>query len=961
MITFVFGSLLTPTASPTGGVRQSVQVALTAEEGTTIRYTLDGLTPTTSSSIYSVPISITSGVVTLKAKAFKVGWVDSTTMSETYTIDNIPPTNVASLFPSPINGWNNTPVTVTFHCTDNRGLAECPAPVTVATEGAGQEVLRSATDLAGNQLSAGVSLSVDLTGPVVTLTSPSSGLVTTTGSLILTASASDAISGVVSVTCNGVSASLTNGQVSCEVPLRNGVNSLVVTAQDAAGNSGSAGVRVTRVGTATSLALAPSTATKLIGAGFSMSLRDEFGALVEAATWETSDPSVVNLSADDPPLLTALAAGAATITATKNSLSATATVAVVAGDALPDGTVKWSIENLGTEPISVNTLDGPATFTSTVDVGGEWTVNALSADGRHLWTEAAPGKPVMADDAGSLIALTGSSTGLARFAGPPEATPWRHQAAGTLLTVPSQAPDGTIYVIDHQQATSPRGSLISDAFVLAIDGNTGGLKYRYALPRSRFVYNSIFPDALANGCTQPPEEYGVSYSAPVIGSDGRAYVTVGPHEVHVNRRWINNACVDAFVEYESRIELIALSASGAVTTTELLTQTDDQCFEIPYPKQVLPDGSSRILVTTVTKSQCSVDDLFDVPYKTLLIDAAGAVATFPSTPGYSIAMTSDTGTAYLVPTTGGNVVAKDLSTWATKWTAPVAGTPLVPHADDGLTLRGNDGLVFLDGNGVITNTIPTAAQDIKQVRQGEYQGTSATGAVASVTSGTIPVEARSYFAWIFGNSNQTRRVQLSCIDAPLLADNPDPTQRFKGVAPNHDYKFKFDKSAGSLWPSTDEDEPSPTARMPFSLWTTANLAPGSRPPSSITFTKIDSGNEDITLRHRIEVDLGLGTGGQPIYGRTNASKDPNTGLLLTDPKIVITWDNNDVNEPAMYRKVGLHEIGHVLGLDHMSYQGAPSVMNNASEFQDFRGFVSLVVTVCDRDRAREAIAKPWVP
>jgi len=960
VVTFVFGSLSAPTASPTGGISSSAQVTLTAEEGTTIRYSLDGLTPTPSSTAYSVPISITSGTVTLKAKAFKAGWVDSPTMIETYTIDNIPPTNVASLFPSPINGWNNTPVTITFHCTDNLGLAECPAPVTVANEGAGQEVLRSATDLAGNQLSAGASLSVDLTGPVVTVTSPSSGLVTTNESVTLTASVSDAISGVVSVTCNGLSATVSNGQVSCEVLLRNGVNSLVVTAQDAARNSGSAGVRVTRVGTATTLALAPSTGTKLIGDEFSMSLRDEFGVLVEAATWETSDPAVISLSTDDPPLLTAAGAGTATITATKDALSAAATVAVVAGDSLPDGTVKWSIENLGTAPISVNTLDseGPATFTSSFDAGF-WTVNALSADGRHLWTEAAPGQPVMADHAGALVAFTGSSTGLARFAGPEEALPWRHKVAGTLLTLPSQASDGTIYVIDNQPATSPRGSATTDGVVLAIDGNTGALKYRYPLPRSRFVYDSIFPDALANGCTQPPEEYGASYSAPVIGSDGRAYVTVAPHDVHVNRRWINNACVDAFVEYENRIKLIALSSSGAVTTLEVLNETNTACSQIAYPKQVLTDGGSGIVITTITNSECSTFEVFNVAYKTLVVNSAGAVASFASMAGYSIAMTSDTGTAYWSPSIFGNVVATDLATGTTKWTAPVAGVPLAPHADSGLTLRGNDGLVFLDGNGVITNTTSLAAQDAKQVQQGVYQGTTASGGIQSVISATIPIEPRSYFRWAYGNDRLSREAQRGCIDPPLLIDSP--TDRLKGLAPNHDYKIKFDKSSGSLWASDDDQEPNSSARMAFTLWTTANVAPASRPPSGITFTKIDSGDEEITLRHRIDVDLGVGPTGAPIYGRAIAGIWPDTGLLKTNPKIVVIWDNNDVTEAVFYKKVGLHEIGHMLGLDHMNFHGAPSVMNNASEFRDFRGWVSQVVTVCDQDRAREAITRQWVP
>ena len=942
-ITFVLGTLSPPSASPTGGIRQSSNVVLTAEGGTTIRYTLDGSNPTASSAAYSAPISITSGVVILKAKAFKTGWVDSTVISETYTIDNTPPTHVASLFPSPVNGWNNTPVTITFFCTDNLGVVDCPAPVTVSSEGASQEVSRLVIDLAGNQSSAGGVLNVDLTGPVVVMSSPSNGLVTTDGLITLTASVSDAISGVVSVTCNGSSTSFTNGQVSCEVPLRNGVNSLVVTAQDAAGNSGSAGVRVTRVGTATSLALAPSTGTKLIGDEFSLSLRDEFGVLADAASWETSDPAVVSLSTDDPPLLTAVGAGTATITATKDALAATATVTVVAGDSLPDGTVKWSIEDLGTQPISVNTvgLEGPATFTSTFDAGA-WTVNALSADGRHLWTEAAPGQPVMADHAGALVAYTGSSTGLARFAGPPEAVPWRHQAAGTLLTFPSQAPDGTIYVIDHQPATSPRGSSISDAFVLAIDGNTGALKYRYALPRSRFVYDSIFPDALANGCTQPPEEYGVSYSAPVIGSDGRAYVTVGPHDVHVNRRWINNACVDALVEYESRIELIALSASGAVTTLELMTQTDDHCYEIPYPKQVLTDGTSGILVTTVTKSECSVDDLFDVSYKTLLIDAGGAVATFPSTPGYSIAMTSDTGTAYLLPTTGGNVVAKDMTTWATKYAAPVAGTPLKPLADGGLVIRGNNGLVFVDGDGVISSTTPITTQDVRPVRQGEWQGNSVNGGVEWVTSVTIPIEARSHFDWPAGNQFSQRQAQVSCAHAPFLGEGENPGSKPRSVPAGAVRTFGFNNFGAH--PTRQEK-----VIEAFAMWTSA-MAPslGTR----FVHNTLPGTPDILVVNDPLDDD---------VFGNSNYTKTPD-GRDITGGIIVLSNSSTGpLTDDAHYLKAALHEIGHFMGLADLHYQTAQaqSVMKYWSGVNDPQGWGSWVVTPCDVERAIAAADRPW--
>lgn len=66
--------------------------------------------------------------------------------------------------------------------------------------------------------------------------------------------------------------------------------------------------------TQTQIALTPSTGTKLIGNEFSLALRDEFGVLVEAAAWQTSDAGVITVSADDPPVLTAVGAGTSEFT-----------------------------------------------------------------------------------------------------------------------------------------------------------------------------------------------------------------------------------------------------------------------------------------------------------------------------------------------------------------------------------------------------------------------------------------------------------------------------------------------------------------------------------------------------------------------------------------------------------------------------------------------------------------------
>ncbi len=94
------------------------------------------------------------------------------TASQSVTIkrDATPPVVTATRTPPPnALGWNNTDVSVTFTCTDAlSGVAACPAPRLITTEGAGQFVTGQATDQAGNLASLTVNgVSIDKTPPVV--------------------------------------------------------------------------------------------------------------------------------------------------------------------------------------------------------------------------------------------------------------------------------------------------------------------------------------------------------------------------------------------------------------------------------------------------------------------------------------------------------------------------------------------------------------------------------------------------------------------------------------------------------------------------------------------------------------------------------------------------------------------------------------------------------------------------
>jgi hypothetical protein len=77
----------TPTFSPGGGTYTgSVTVTISdATSGATIHYTTDGSTPTTSSAVYTTPLTFTQ-TTTLKAMAAATGMTNSAVASATYTI-----------------------------------------------------------------------------------------------------------------------------------------------------------------------------------------------------------------------------------------------------------------------------------------------------------------------------------------------------------------------------------------------------------------------------------------------------------------------------------------------------------------------------------------------------------------------------------------------------------------------------------------------------------------------------------------------------------------------------------------------------------------------------------------------------------------------------------------------------------------------------------------------------------
>jgi hypothetical protein len=103
----------TPTFSPAGGTFTTAQ-NVTLSDGTpeaVIYYTIDGSAPTTSSTVYSTPISVDSGSVTIKAIAQATGFSASSVGSATF---NIQPTATATPSFSPGTGTYSSTQSVTI-------------------------------------------------------------------------------------------------------------------------------------------------------------------------------------------------------------------------------------------------------------------------------------------------------------------------------------------------------------------------------------------------------------------------------------------------------------------------------------------------------------------------------------------------------------------------------------------------------------------------------------------------------------------------------------------------------------------------------------------------------------------------------------------------------------------------------------------------------------------------------
>ena len=260
---------------------------------------------------------------------------------------------------------------------------------------------------------------------------------------------------------------------------------------------------VPTAGSGNNLIIVPSLLNLVVGQTHAMQALTPDGTAVAGLNWTSSDPTVVSLSTDDPPVLTVLAPGHVTVTAGDSSSDIT----VSSGTTLPINTVIWSDpgDDSGVARI-IPAVPSPLGVADTFAVQNSGKVQAITSDGSVAWTAdvGTAYTSLNADFQGGLAATNGST--ITKYDGITG-----HQTSQYTYANPGNSPvyfgtDGTIFTIDGDS-------------VVGVDPATGTAKFSVRMQHGGDSYSYTCESNSAGSGDEPP---GVQAST--LAGDGYFYV-----------------------------------------------------------------------------------------------------------------------------------------------------------------------------------------------------------------------------------------------------------------------------------------------------------------------------------------------------------------------------------------------------------------------------------------------------
>jgi hypothetical protein len=596
------GTVVTITGTNFGATQGTSTVTFNGVPASPITWTATQITVAAPSGATSGPVVVTVGGLASNGMQYNLGQ---------------PPAITASVWPAPnAAGWNNWTATVSFTCTAaSAPVQSCPAPIVVTTEGIGQVATGTARDANGNTGQVSVTLNIDKTRPAIAVTSPQEGATVSAGSVTISGTVSDSLSGLVGgVTCNGAPATVTGSNFTCSATLELGGNLVSVRAADAAGNASLFRLRlkvpIPPSTIANTVSVAPSYATLTSGDVRWFTAVDELGRQRPDAHWSVSDPTILAPTTDPisgDTYFTAAAAGTATVSASVGIAIGQAQVTVIAGGTpaaapgrsttrslheqmpvmtageIPAVSIRWSLPALSEYDVLLKAqpLDGGPDLLAVHYADSSTLLTGLTSDGTPLWKAEvnvpSAYDPVPDGFGGALVNKMASAGGSESYTfieidGQTGKQVWRYDTSGdsSLQGPVAIGPDGTIYVVDRFW---PPGDPVPAMRLVVLDGDTG---------LARFAYTFPFGTEVRTSGTRRLTPW---IAPPVIGPDGTVFAPVAAQ----NYNTITGS-------YGNQLSLVRLQPDGSVTVSAFKTITTDSAVQVS-PSAIIPDGEGGAFVS----------------------------------------------------------------------------------------------------------------------------------------------------------------------------------------------------------------------------------------------------------------------------------------------------------------------------------------------------------------------------
>jgi len=320
------------------------------------------------------------------------------------------------------------------------------------------------------------------------------------------------------------------------------------------------------------LEITPAVVNMLVGGTQQFTAVDNLGIPRTDATWTISNTSIatVTTNANGTGLVTALAAGQVTLTASAESVTAQEQVIILSQGSFPTGTAIWSAPPpAGFSVIqlaqAVPSVGGPDLYSISLSSDGtQSTIQALQADGEQLWQTTMPTilNNAVPDGSGGLIVTTCAS-------GSPLTVMDLNATGQPLWELHSAEVGGFGYI-----CYPPQIALRGDGLVYVTEPTNAGLPSVTTAYPSGYISSFQFQPSTVNNTEIP-----CCVGPPMVNTDGTMYVE---YEV---RTTSNNVITSDMLYLYS-------SATGLYTLLSSTTQN-----EALLPGPIIPDSQGGILAT----------------------------------------------------------------------------------------------------------------------------------------------------------------------------------------------------------------------------------------------------------------------------------------------------------------------------------------------------------------------------